>query len=65
MPFQQMIAEMNALMAALQLALNILGIVVLGIFAVYLSGFAVLTLEKLLTRFRQATKPANFHRVTG
>ena len=65
MPFQQMIAEMNALMAALQLALNILGIVVLGIFAVYLSGFAVLTLEKLLTPFRQATKPANFHRATG
>lgn len=50
MPFQQMIAEMNALMEILQLTLNILGIAVLAIFAVYLIGVAIFTLEKLLHR---------------
>lgn len=48
MPFQQMIADMNALMEILQLALNILGIGVLAIFAVYLIGVAIFTVEKRL-----------------
>lgn len=48
MPFQQMIAEMNALMEILQLTLNILGIAVLAIFTVYLIGVAIFTLENRL-----------------
>ncbi|MBL8187296.1 MAG: hypothetical protein JNK38_04780 [Acidobacteria bacterium] len=48
MPFQQMIAEMNALMEIMQLTLNILGIAVLAIFAVYLIGVAIFAVEKLL-----------------
>lgn len=56
MPFQQMIAEMNALMEILQLTLNILGIAVLTIFAIYIIGFAMFALPKLL--HRSTAKPS-------
>lgn len=64
MPFQQMIAEMNALMEAMQLALNILGVAVFAVFAVYLAGFAIFALDKMINRPRPMlpSKPAiNFN----
>ncbi len=52
MPIQQMIAEMNAMMAALQLVAYIIGIVVVSIFAVYVVGLTALALseKRLLIR---------------
>jgi len=53
MPFQQMIAEMNALMEVMQLVLNILSIAVFAVLAIYLTGIAIFALETLLKRSRQ------------
>lgn len=48
MPIQQMIAEMNAMMAALQLVANIIGIVAVSIFSVYAIVLTALALSERL-----------------
>jgi hypothetical protein len=55
MPFQQMIAEMNALMEVMQLVLNILSIAVFAVLAICLTGIAIFALETLLKSSRQTT----------
>ncbi|MEK7830916.1 MAG: hypothetical protein AAB401_07515 [Acidobacteriota bacterium] len=57
MPIQQMIAEMNAMMAALQLTANIIGIIAVSVFAVYAIGLTALALSEKLRMIRRPSLP--------
>ena len=54
---QEMITEMDAMMMALLLVANIIGIVAVSIFAVYAIGLATMALSDKLQQLRRASLP--------
>jgi len=57
MPIEQMIAEMNQMMVALMFAANLIGIVAVSIFAVYLVGLTAMALSEKFGKLRRPSLP--------